>query len=132
MKLDLNEIHIEAERIENYSSDNLLSLIDEHLEYPQIDPHGDPIPDENGVFVTEDFYPTLANVDIGGYQVKRIIYDSKESGHFFNESGLKLGVKIEVILKFKEDNSLLIKIEKSTMVISYIIASKIFVKPIFV
>ena len=128
LKLNLEEIHTEAEYIEGYSSAFLIEKMEEFLEFPSADPHGDPIPDENGVFANESFYPALINEEPGRYQVKRILYDSHESSHFFYESGLKLGVKIELILKFKEDDAFLIKIGKATMVISTAIAAKIFVK----
>jgi DtxR family Mn-dependent transcriptional regulator len=45
MGYDWSEVHDEAERLEHAVSDRLIERIDEMLEHPRADPHGDPIPD---------------------------------------------------------------------------------------
>ena len=52
--MSLHEIHIEAELLEHQTSDFLAQKMDEYLEFPKYDPHGDPIPDVNGIIHTED------------------------------------------------------------------------------
>jgi ABC-type Mn2+/Zn2+ transport system permease subunit/Mn-dependent DtxR family transcriptional regulator len=42
--LDSDQVHEEAERFEHHLSDELVSEVDERLGYPEIDPHGSPIP----------------------------------------------------------------------------------------
>ena len=37
-----------AEQLEHIQSDKLISRLDRYLGHPDFDPHGDPIPDENG------------------------------------------------------------------------------------
>jgi DtxR family Mn-dependent transcriptional regulator len=44
-----DEVHDEAEVLEHTVSDRLLDAIDDRLGRPTRDPHGDPIPDRNGV-----------------------------------------------------------------------------------
>ena len=46
--LDWSEVHEEAEQLEHVISDRLLERIDELLDFPAVDPHGDPIPSQDG------------------------------------------------------------------------------------
>src|SRR6266545_4963380 len=43
-----DEVHEEAEQLEHVVSDRLIERIDEMLGHPEVDPHGDPIPDSEG------------------------------------------------------------------------------------
>src|SRR6478735_8292424 len=44
-------VHEIAEQLEHIHSEELIVKLDSYLGYPRSDPHGDPIPDANGVFV---------------------------------------------------------------------------------
>jgi len=46
--MDWSEVHKEAEELEHAVSDRLLDHLDRFLDYPSVDPHGDPIPDPSG------------------------------------------------------------------------------------
>src|SRR5712691_1957155 len=41
----IDEVHVEADRLEHALSEELEAKIDKDLGYPTYDPHGDPIPD---------------------------------------------------------------------------------------
>ncbi len=43
-----NEVHNLAEQLEHIESDDLIKRLEVFLGHPTVDPHGDPIPDENG------------------------------------------------------------------------------------
>ncbi|WP_443939546.1 metal-dependent transcriptional regulator [Pedobacter sp. MW01-1-1] len=45
-----DEVHELAEELEHIKSDVLIERLDEFLNFPTADPHGDPIPDKNGRF----------------------------------------------------------------------------------
>src|SRR5512147_2517801 len=45
MGMDWSEVHGEAEHLEHAVSDRLIERMDEMLDRPAVDPHGDPIPD---------------------------------------------------------------------------------------
>jgi len=49
MGMSWTEVHDEAELLEHAVSDRLIDRIDEMLGRPAVDPHGDPIPDPEGV-----------------------------------------------------------------------------------
>lgn len=50
LKFGWDEVHEIAEQLEHIQSDELINRLDEILEFPKSDPHGDPIPDINGIF----------------------------------------------------------------------------------
>ncbi|HUC79716.1 MAG TPA: metal-dependent transcriptional regulator, partial [Flavisolibacter sp.] len=43
-----SEVHQLAEQLEHIDSDDLVNRLEEFLDFPAFDPHGDPIPDRNG------------------------------------------------------------------------------------
>ena len=43
-----DKVHDEAENLEHSSSDEIINRLEEFLEFPEVDPHGYPIPDKNG------------------------------------------------------------------------------------
>jgi DtxR family Mn-dependent transcriptional regulator len=49
LKFSWEEVHEVAEQLEHVSSKKLIDKLDEFLAYPKFDPHGDPIPDMNGI-----------------------------------------------------------------------------------
>ena len=53
------DVHDEAERLEHAASDGLIDRIDEMLGRPAVDPHGDPIPDQDGAMATPRYQTLL-------------------------------------------------------------------------
>jgi len=49
MGMSWTEVHEEAEHLEHAVSERLIERIDDMLGHPAVDPHGDPIPDPDGV-----------------------------------------------------------------------------------
>jgi len=48
LNFNWDEVHDLAEELEHIQSDKLTDKLDQFLEFPKYDPHGDPIPDKNG------------------------------------------------------------------------------------
>ncbi|MGE0638527.1 MAG: metal-dependent transcriptional regulator [Bacteroidia bacterium] len=48
-----DEVHDVAEQLEHIDSEKLVAQIDKFLNYPKVDPHGDPIPDSNGKLLVQ-------------------------------------------------------------------------------
>lgn len=130
LKLSLDEIHIEAELIESNTSSKLLNVMEEYLNFPEYDPHGDPIPDKKGVFPERQKFIPLNENTPDLYQIGRIHFESNEINDFFTEYEFKVGDILELVLIFKMDDALLIKRNKVSMVISNNIASKILVSKV--
>ncbi len=71
MKLDWSEVHEEAEILEHVVSDRLLARMDEMLGHPSHDPHGDPIPDDQGNFADQEAQP-LSEAVRNNYRIVRV------------------------------------------------------------
>lgn len=48
------EVHEIAEELEHINSDKLIDKLDQYLDYPKYDPHGDPIPNAEGKFTLRE------------------------------------------------------------------------------
>jgi DtxR family Mn-dependent transcriptional regulator len=96
MGLRWDEVHEEAELLEHVVSDRLIDRIDEMLGRPEVDPHGDPIPDAEGV-VKKQQAQTLLTCPLGTpMTVTRIIDQDKQFLRFVESNELKPGESVEV------------------------------------
>lgn len=96
MGMRWDEVHDEAELLEHVVSDRLVERMDEMLGRPAADPHGDPIPDADGV-VHNPPLATLLNCPLGQeVRVTRVIDQDGEFLRFIAENQLKPGEAITV------------------------------------
>ena len=114
-----DEVHDEAEHLEHSSSDELINRLEEILEYPQFDPHGDPIPDKNGTLPGKRNSVPLSLVQTGDtVEVVRVNdFDHKFLTYL---SGIGLNLNTELIVKeiLEFDKSMLIGINGNEINIS--------------
>ncbi|HVS02337.1 MAG TPA: metal-dependent transcriptional regulator, partial [Thermoanaerobaculia bacterium] len=96
MGMDWSRVHAEADRLEHAVSDELVDRMDELLGRPAVDPHGDPIPDRQGV-VSEPQRPSLAAcpVDVP-LRVARVTDQSSEFLQLVERHGLMPGSEVTV------------------------------------
>jgi len=87
----------EAEQLEHTASDRLIERIDEFLDYPDRDPHGDPIPDAQGrLRATEG--DALVSCDPGiRFQLLRVSQASGELLRYLSDAGLQPGSHATVV-----------------------------------
>jgi len=97
LELSWDEVHEEAEHMEHAVSDRLIDRIDQFLGFPQVDPHGDPIPRADGS-LDAPASRTLAECQ-SGYEfcLSRVVDQSPEFLRFLTESGLPLGARGAVV-----------------------------------
>ncbi|WP_339608969.1 metal-dependent transcriptional regulator [uncultured Planktosalinus sp.] len=129
-KLDFSwdEVHEIAEQLEHIESDVLIEKLDRHLDFPKFDPHGDPIPSNDGTFPERDKV-LLSDLSIGESGVCVGVKDTSSSFlKFLDKNGIALGKKIKVIDQEEFDNSLHIQVGKELFTISHIIASNLYLK----
>ena len=117
--ISLHEIHREAEFLEHATSDFLANKISAYLGNPKFDPHGDPIPNEQGEFTTKDTSIALSNTQEGKtYIIARLMSDDKEFFDFCAINGLKYGNTITVTKQFKKNKMTQIKINTNTILLN--------------
>ncbi len=124
-----DQVHEVAEELEHIKSTLLVERLDEFLEFPKVDPHGDPIPDQHGNFADLSFVK-LSKLKTN--EKGTITGVSEHSSPFLKhleKLGLTLGKRIEVseIIDFDGSVELLIedqKINISKEVAKHILISK--------
>ena len=92
-----DEVHDEAEALEHWMSDRLVDSIDAKLGYPEVDPHGDPIPRPDGSVDDQTELVRLHDAPVGDYQVARLSDDSPEVLVYCADRGLTPGARIQVV-----------------------------------
>lgn len=96
MGMSWTEVHDEAELLEHAVSDRLIERIDEMLGRPAADPHGDPIPDPEGVLERrplDNLMTCPLNVPV---TVTRVTDQDPEFLRFVERRDLKPGEVVEV------------------------------------
>ncbi|MEP1488018.1 MAG: metal-dependent transcriptional regulator [Algibacter sp.] len=123
-----DEVHEVAEQLEHIKSEKLIKQLDAFLEYPSHDPHGDPIPDENGKIKSIDKI-LLSQAQIGDVCICVGVNDSSsEFLKYLDKNRIALGVELTVVHKEPFDNSVSILVNSKALIISNMIANNLFVK----
>jgi DtxR family transcriptional regulator, Mn-dependent transcriptional regulator len=111
-----DEVHQIAEQLEHVHHAELADRLDEFLNFPQFDPHGDPIPDRNGKFPEiKSFRLTEAKHREIGFVVG-LADMSHEFLKYLDKVGIHIGTKIVLIENNAFDNSLDIIINGKTKI----------------
>jgi DtxR family Mn-dependent transcriptional regulator len=94
--LDWDEVHAEAERLEHVLSERLEQRIDQLLDHPTRDPHGDPIPPRDGGH-REDWGEPLAAASAGDrFHVDRVSDRDSDALRYLGELGVRPGTELQV------------------------------------
>jgi DtxR family Mn-dependent transcriptional regulator len=94
---DWDTVHEEAERLEHAVSDALVDRMAVALGHPQVDPHGDPIPQADGSMVEEVVTP-LSEVPVGHHVVvRRVDATDAERLRYVASLGLKPGTRLTLV-----------------------------------
>lgn len=123
-----DEVHPIAEELEHVSSTTLIDKLDKYLEHPQIDPHGDPIPDEKGKII-EIKQISLFDIEEGKMvTVSSVSNQTPEMLELLRHYKIGIGTALKITKRFEFDGSLELTIsKKNTCIISGLVAKNIFV-----
>ena len=91
-----DEVHDEAEQLEHVVSDRLITRMDDMLGRPEVDPHGDPIPDTEGVVKPQPAQTLITCPLHVPVTITRVIDQDKSFLRFIESHHLKPGESIEV------------------------------------
>ena len=129
-KLDFSwsEVHEVAEQLEHINSEKLTDKIDQLLNYPKFDPHGDPIPSKNGIFNFQERVSIFEmDIDEEGI-IMGVSLDNKDFLDHLTKLKISIGTKVKVIEQIKFDQSMKISFDSKTEHVSKEIAENILVK----
>ncbi len=119
-KLDFkwDEVHDIAEQLEHIQSEDLINRLDTYLGRPKLDPHGDPIPNANGVFAKSR---SVLLTEMQKNESGKFVGVTDHSVSFLaylDKLGLSIGdtIRIKSIEEFDNSYTLLLKGKKETVV----------------
>ena len=125
-----DEVHDIAEQLEHIKSEKLINKLDEFLNFPTEDPHGDPIPNAKGqiIAIEKQLLSELSENQTG--ICLGVKDSSSEFLKYLDKQGIALGSRIEIIEKETFDFSLKIKLDSKELTISNKIAGNLLVKQV--
>jgi DtxR family Mn-dependent transcriptional regulator len=111
MGMSWDEVHDEAEKLEHVVSERLIERMDEMLGFPEVDPHGDPIPNAEGV-VTQRELHSLLTCPVGvPVAVTRVSDQDAAFLRFLEHSQLKPGQEVQVEARDEAADSVRVSIK---------------------
>jgi DtxR family Mn-dependent transcriptional regulator len=123
-----DEVHEVAEELEHVQSPLLMRRLDAFLGFPRLDPHGDPIPGEDGA-IRRPAHRLLADLDAHSHCVLAAVKNTSAPFlQYLDKVGLQLGAQLEVLDKVTFDNSFELRINgERTALISAEVSRNLFV-----
>jgi DtxR family Mn-dependent transcriptional regulator len=123
-----DEVDAEAEKLEHHISEEFEERIDRMLDYPSMDPHGDPIPTRDGVMPPHRG-TSLADSEPGETLIVLRVKDSNpEVLRYLSRIGMKLESVIEVTEKQPFNGPLTLKVGGATHSVGRELAGHVFVE----
>jgi DtxR family Mn-dependent transcriptional regulator len=94
-----DKVHAEAERLEHFISEEMEERLAQSMGNPDVDPHGDPIPDLDGNVLHSNF-PTLANIACGQWiEIRRVRWQQSELLQYLSSVGLVLSAQLQICIE---------------------------------
>lgn len=122
-----DEVHAVAEQLEHIQSAQLINRLDEFLGFPKSDPHGDPIPDQQGKFKLR----ALVSLDQVEPTKRGTITSVKDNDpellKYLEKIGAKPGKVIQVIRREAFDKSMEVLLDKKKLFISLEVSRNILI-----
>ncbi len=127
LEFSWDEVHEVAEQLEHIHSEKLVDKLDKFLEYPEFDPHGDPIPNKKGELKVQ-FKKTLSDVAVGSSCKMVAVKDNSSSFlQYVVKVGLGINNEIVVLSKQEYDAIMVIEVNGVKSSVSQKFAENIFV-----
>ena len=121
-------VHEIAEQLEHVHSEDFFDKMDEILNFPKVDPHGEPIPDKDGIIITQNL-KKLSECKVNETVILTSVTISTDDFlNYLNQRNLALGAEILIKNIEKFDGSMQIDFSDRTEVLSKMVCEKLLVK----
>lgn len=121
-------VHEIAEQLEHVHSEDFFDKMDEILNFPKVDPHGEPIPDKDGIIITQNL-KKLSECKVNEMVILTSVTISTDDFlNYLNQRNLALGEEILIKNIEKFDGSMQIEFSDRTEVLSKMVCEKLLVK----
>ena len=118
----IEEVHAEAERLEHHVSEELESRMEQALGFPMFDPHGDPIPDRDGLLPAINDIGLVEMRQGQSGSISRLSDRDQERLSYLSERGFRPGVYLRVLEVIPFDGPLRVDLDGSEHVLPYSVA----------
>jgi len=122
-----DQVHEMAEEMEHISSNELIDRLDKFMNYPKYDPHGDPIPDCNGLFNIHNLKPVSSVVINEGGIICGVRDHSKAFLQYLEKQELTIGKNIKVSEIIEFDHSMVLQTDDKRIQISREVANNLLI-----
>ncbi len=112
-----DNVHEVAEQLEHVNSPELINRIDEFLNFPRFDPHGDPIPNADGEIVKRNTQLLTEVSPPKWVEVVGVNDSDPDFLQYLDSIGLSLHQRIKVVEKLAYDQSCQLEIEGQRLLI---------------
>src|SRR3954464_9846309 len=130
MGMSWADVHDDAEQLEHVVSERLIDRIDEMLGRPTHDPHGDPIPNQDGS-ITARHLESLLTCPLGiALRVTRITDQDPAFLRFIESNGLKPGERVEVESRDDAADAVVLRQQERRITIGARAGSKLLVEAV--
>jgi len=124
-----DKVHDEAHNLEHSASDELINKMEEMLDFPEFDPHGDPIPSKDGTIPEQR---KAAPLSLLKEKQTGVVARVNDFDNKFLEYISKIGIELDKEIYIKDilgfDRSMLVVIDGKEINLSSTIAANIFVE----
>lgn len=129
LALDWNQVHEEADQLEHAVSDRIIERIDQMLGYPELDPHGDPIPKPGGQLGSPPGTHLTQYAAGTTVTLVRVADQNPEFLTFLRENNLSPQSQLTVIEHDSGAGTLRLCVGEQEVTLSREVASKLLVAP---
>ncbi|WP_300596985.1 metal-dependent transcriptional regulator [Niabella sp.] len=127
LEFSWDEVHEVAEQLEHIQSDKLTERLDKFLNYPDYDPHGDPIPKSNGKMPPRAT-TLLSSVTVQQFCTVAAVKDTSPVFlQYLEQLSIGIGTKIKVMEKISFDGSMTLQVGKDKLTVSEKFANSLLV-----
>ena len=130
MNFGWEEVHEIAEQLEHIHSKVFFDKMDELLNHPQVDPHGEPIPDKDGNIIAQNLKKLNLCKEKETVVFSSMTTTNDDFLNFLNEKHLVLGNELQVLKIEKFDKTMIIKTLAGEITLSAMVSEKILVKTV--
>jgi DtxR family Mn-dependent transcriptional regulator len=122
-----DEVHDVAEQLEHIASNELIDRLDDFMGHPKYDPHGDPIPDSNGLFKTHELKPVSTLIADENGIISGVRDHTTSFLQYLERMQLTIGKKIKVTEINDYDHSVILLVENKKIHISREVANNLLI-----
>lgn len=130
LQLSWDQVHEEAEHMEHAVSDFLIDHIDEFLGHPAVDPHGDPIPGQDGEMRADISIGIALSLCEQGtrFRLLRVLNQSPEFLRYLSEVNCMIGCEGTIVRKSEEAGLITLDLQGQQIPLGLVAAADLLVQ----